>query len=571
MSNASSSSSHPYPADPIRVVHLRGSDRDIGRQHGELVGHAAAIGMPALYYSFWRRMLNHGPKGIAGVGFRVATALVDRVLVGRLLKAVPDFGKERMKGLSSATGRSAEELSTALVLPDLMPWLQAQLVRFRPEGFVSVRPPVFACSSFFHRGKRFLHGRNLDFPGVAYWDRYQVLQATFREGAIPFVAFTTAGVPLGGITGVNAEQISVSLHQHYCRESNLSGSLPFIIGEQILATARSLEQALAVLRDARISTAWAFLVSDGKKKEAFICERHPRAMGVRWLRREGEVLTHTNYFQSPECAPMEYATSVRMNWDNHARKSRLEELVRARGYGTAPADAAAFLSDHWDPHWDAEKILNRTVSQVYNIQSVVLDPERMLAWVAAGDCPIHLRHYEGFDLGAILSGGSGKTGESLAAYQFKSEELKQAKEEYILSFVSAFDGKLEQALGELRSLLGRTFFAEGAQVAAQLSMKFGDYRGAVELLESALSNLEALAKEKNKDLPPEYFECALYLARAYDLLDRRSSAVALYRRLAEHPELEDNNLRRIAVTAGPYGRTKLDRIVMPYSSYIPFE
>src|SRR5262249_3838545 len=154
-----------------------------------------------------------------------------------------------------------------LILPDLMPMLQAYLTRLKPALFIEATPPPkFGCSSFVSSGKHFLHGRNLDFPGVSFWDRYPVIQSTQRKGWLRYIGFTTAGVPRAGITGINEAQLSVSLHQHYCRETTLKGTLPFATAEEILGRAQTLQQAMDILRESIPATSWAFIITDGKTR-----------------------------------------------------------------------------------------------------------------------------------------------------------------------------------------------------------------------------------------------------------------------------------------------------------------
>lgn len=564
---------HPYPSQPIRVLHLRGDDRAIGRQHGEQVTEAASHGMATFYYEFWRRMSGQRPAGLfEGAAHRLATSFIDPVLVHRLMAKVPLFAQERIEGMSEALQRPYEQLSLALVLPDLFPMLQSLAAKFRPAMFVETNtPPLFGCSSFVYEGDQFLHGRNLDFPGVGYWDRYPVIQCVRRNGYIPYIGFASAGVPLAGITGVNEAQISVSLHQHYCRETSIQGSLPFLIAEELLGTCRTLDEALSFLRRHRVSTSWAFVVTDGKVRDGFIHECHPVASGTRFLKEHDGLLSHSNYFQSAECRAAEYATTCRMNWDNYWRKTRLENLVKAQGAALQPAQAASFISEHFDPYWGEEKPLNRTVSQAFNIQSLILDSHRMRVWMAAGDSPIHLRDFEEFDLGEIFAGREGRTGVLHPGYRFKDENLKKAKEKYILGFIAAFDGDQERSLGEVEDALASAFFAEGAQVAGVLNLKLGNLDKGLEWLSQGRASLEEKCRKKGLKLPPEYFETCLYQARAMDLLGKRREALQVYDYVAKHPDIEDTNVRALARKAGPYTQKKLSRVLMPFATYVPFE
>jgi hypothetical protein len=322
--------SHPFPAFATRIISVKGTDREIGRQHAAQVGDHLAIGMPAFYYRFWRAALLGDTQEKWRNPLRGAVGyLLDPLLVDQLLKNVPTFIHERIQGMVDVAGIASREYITALVLPDLLPMLQAYAGKFGLAKFIEANPPRFGCTSFVAQGKNFIHGRNLDFPGVSYWDRYPVIQLTEREGFLRYVGFTTAGVPMAGITGINEEKISVSLHQHYCIKTSLKGQLPFVIGEEILGRARTLKEAKEIILASEVSSSWAFVVCDGKSKEAFICESYPGRKEFRTFSHHP--MSHSNYFQTDGCRPSEYATTARMNWDNYWRKTRLENLVKEAG------------------------------------------------------------------------------------------------------------------------------------------------------------------------------------------------------------------------------------------------
>lgn len=561
-----------YPSLPIRVISVSGTDAEIGAQHGHLLESSLKQGMVKFYHRFWQDLSGEPPKGAVRKSIRLAAhQFLHRILIPRLIRSVPASFLERIEAMAKAVGESPEEHFVSLVLPDIFPLLQTRLENFRPEWFGLPTFPTFGCSSFLHLGKRFLHGRNLDFPGVAYWDRYPVLQLTQHKRGLRYVALTTAGVPLGGITGVNEAQISVALHQHYCRYGKFKGLLPFVIGEQILTEASNLQQAKDILLRSSVASAWAFIVTDGKTREAFICETHPYAKGFRTLSESHPLLVQTNYFQSEECRGSGYSAGARMSWDNYARKQRLEQVVRQAGYSLTERQSTAALSDHVDLYWGEEKVFNRTVSQVYNIQSVLFDTEAMQLWMAEGDSPVHLRNYVKFDLGAIFAGREGRTGDSLPPFAWKDLSKREAKEEYILSFVAEMDGKRDLAQEGLRRSLSHSFTPEAALTLSVIHLKFGAYDEAVQLLERAKTEIENRAEQLGKlRLPPEYFEILLTLARSHDLSGANGKGSALRRSLASHRLLEDSHLRRLAAGEGIYTKKNLDKIFTPYSSYIPF-
>jgi len=566
---------HPYPTRKTQVIFVEGSDVQMGKQHAEQLGDAVSLGMAPFYYGFFRRILN--PQGISSfeqLGYQLLSKGIDAFLVKSLVSQIPSTLRDRVRGVSEASQIPEEKFFTTLILPDLLPMLQAHWIKLNPRlGMPAAPPPRFGCSSFIAKGNRFLHGRNLDFPGVAYWDRYPVLQVSKPKKGLKTIGFTSAGVPLAGISGINEAGITVSLHQHYCVQTDWKGSLPFVISERILSEADTLKKAIEILKNARLASSWAFVVADGKTQNGFIFEAHPKRSGIRWLSEEGGVLSHSNFFQSEALKNTDYATTERMNWDNFWRRHTLDRNIRKHLDTLSPELAVQYLSDHTDGFWNEEKIVNRTVSQVYNIQSYVVDPVAMKLFLAEGDCPIHLRGYREYDLAELFSGTFRQSDTVFPSYQFKDEAKRKAKEEYILSFVAAFDENFHEALSGLKKSLEKAFTPEAALVAALVNLRLdGDIESSLDWVISAEEAIDQKMKSLQfQNYPPEYFEILLYQARIRDLKGQRGKAQQIYSRITQHPSLRDAGIFKLAKNAKPYTKKKVKRLIMPYSTYIPFD
>ena len=151
----------------------------------------------------------------------------------------------------------------------------------------------------------------------------------------------------------------------------------------------------------------------------------------------------------------------------------------------------------------------------------------------------------------------------------KNEKKRQAKEAYVISFIEAFDNNLDKAKNEVLRSLALDYCPEASMVAAILFAKQHDFAKALDLLEQGKAFIEKKAKDLGREsLPPEYFETSLFRARVLDLMGKREEALKQYHDLSVSPDLEDANLRRLAVLKKPYTKKKLATILMPYSSYI---
>ena len=174
-------------------------------------------------------------------------------------------------------------------------------------------------------------------------------------------------------------------------------------------------------------------------------------------------------------------------------------------------------------------------------------------------------------LGAIFSGRESKTGKSFEGYVFSKPNRFKAKNSFIHSFIHSFEGKMSEARIELEQTLKFEDFPEARLISGLIAMKEGDIEAASDMFKAAQTLIEREKEKLGKFFfPPEYFEVWLYCARALDLQDKREEALKQYSEIAAHSDLKDTVIRKIAVSKKRYRKENLERIMMPYSSYLPF-
>ena len=555
----------------FQVLHSRGDDAAVGRAHAERFPDGVRDGMVSLYVGLWRRMLGADAGIVAGPLAKAVERLIDTVVLKPLTDSIPDGYRTRIRAVADASKTPERDLLLASVLPDVLPIAQGALARWLPKRFVERRAPelsspapvAFGCSSALLAGPSGLVGRNLDFPGVGYWDRFPVLQSYEMPGKLRYVGVSSAGIPFAGITGVNEAGLYVALHQHYSRDFKRRGVAPFFVAEDVLGQCRTVAEAVEMVSRGPVASAWAFLLADAAGNRAIV-ERSPKTVG---RRPDDTLLTHSNFFQSDACRPNEYAASERMNWDNWYRNDRLRRRLGDKPVATV-AEVASAMSDHVDGFWGEEKPANRIVAQLYNIQSVVYDPSTRSLWLAEGPTPIHLGSYRRYNLGEIFSGREGRSTETVPGYSFQNPAVSRARLHYSKSFIDGFEGRWDLSAEWMERAQKEFYTAEGALVLGILRMKQDRFADALATIQEGLAFVEK--RRGTRAFPPEYFELALYEARALDLLGKRTEAVARYRAVAAHPGLGDRNLKAIAHRAKAFTKRDADRLFAPFSSYVPF-
>lgn len=156
---------------------------------------------------------------------------------------IPEAYKEEMRGLSDGSGVPLEMVQRAQVLPETA---------------------EFACSACAAWGKatrdgHFYQVRNLDWEVRAHVQDYAVIVVYKPDHGVPFVNVTWAGF-LGVFTGINAEKIAIgSIGDYYGREhERYDGITVAFLARRVLQECRTLDEAVAMIRDARRTSAYVY-------------------------------------------------------------------------------------------------------------------------------------------------------------------------------------------------------------------------------------------------------------------------------------------------------------------------
>lgn len=285
--------------------------------------------------------------------------------------------------------------------------LARAMQRFRRAGRPGMGCTGFAAGGGRTADGRMLHGRTFDGAFFAWNDHPGLFLIDERESNpdwLPYAAVGTAGLPYpGGISGLNAAGLSVSLHQmstvRYATGAPYGrwDIAPFVM-QRILREARTLEEAIGLVEETRHFAAWTMLVADAKAGRALRIEISG-GLGKVVALDAGETIAQTNHFLAPALAETH-------DWfaDAHFTPTFGKWLeTRARMQTVAPRLASAagqidtdwaidMLADHEDGALGGDlRSFGRTVVKAYGIAAHLMraDPRRRRGmdevWLTIGD------------------------------------------------------------------------------------------------------------------------------------------------------------------------------------------
>ncbi len=311
--------------DGQRRLLLRGTPREIGRQHGKLLAENVRrlarriVYGVGLYYSIEK-----------GAWF----ADEARGLVERQRPFIEPSFFEEMQGLAEGSGLPFDLIAAANIFPEF-----------------------FHCSGVALRGKatvggELLHARVLDYMTHAGLQDEAVVMAIAKEGALRFVNVSYAGF-IGSVTGMNEARVAIG--EMGGRGEGLWDGTPMsFLVRGALENCNSTEAVLEYMRGRPRTCEYYYVVSDGKDRSCAGIKATPDLFEV--------VPPGTTHPQLPE--PVEDA--VLMSAD-----SRYQELVRRVRAQYGKIDEERLI-----------EILDRPVSMKSNLHNAIFAPERLALRIA---------------------------------------------------------------------------------------------------------------------------------------------------------------------------------------------
>jgi hypothetical protein len=378
--------------NPLLVLHLHGTQEEMGAQHGRLLReHGGGGGAFEAYRTLPERlMLARYKRSSDRVLARLLHPLVG-VALGRLERARPGHYLARTRAFFAALGLPASA-TRYLGVMDAFQGVVGTVTRW---GFVSfgqraasALPP--ACSSLVVWGDasadgRLLHARNFDFPGIGVWDRWPTVVFCNPAEGLRYGFVTTRGADVPGVTAFNEAGLTVALHTRFHRDVTFDGVTAVDLGHEIARYAESLDDAVRIARSHRIASTWGLSVSSARERRALILEVAASGVQVVLPAPGEEFIGTTNRYRHPALQVDEVAPTACFIEHCESRYERLRTWARRGGLDIE--DLKRMLADHGDTGTDGERAAGGVLAQPITVKSVVVDPERQCIHVATGDVP----------------------------------------------------------------------------------------------------------------------------------------------------------------------------------------
>jgi len=332
-----------------RVLHLKGSYREMGRQHGVLLKEEILAGANLI-------------KIIGAVAWKKDYQASIREAWTRTSPFIPQKYKDEMAGLAEAVGLSEEDVQNFTIFPEL-----------------------FHCSGFAVWGKAteggvLFHGRVLDYMRDAGMDRYALVIVHEPEGGNAFVNIGYSGM-LGSVTGMNVKRVAVGEMGGGGGEK-WDGMPMSLLVRECLEKADTMEQVRQIMTDTPRTCQYYYCVSDSKADNG-----RGSAFGVA---AEPDRIDFIGPGEAHPLLPRPFKDVVLMSAGDRYRclADRVEKM-----YGRITPGVAL-------------DIMSRGVAMKSNMHNALFKPDTLEFWVANSTVqePASNRPYVHYDLKELMKG-----------------------------------------------------------------------------------------------------------------------------------------------------------------------
>ena len=382
----------------ILVLHLSGTDVEMARQHGELLSAEIAAGMlPLLVPMFGQVASNNSfaervQNRLASFGFSL--------LCRKISANLPKQYKRVYRELAAAAKIPSEIARLAPGVPDALMVMLDLLERrsrfFRPPQII---PDSMGCSGFVAlrdatANGHVIHGRNLDYEGFGYWDRFPLIAFCQPSKGQRYAWISTAGLHGNVLTSMNDAGLFMGSNTAPTREVSLKGYPMIAVNDRIIRDATTIGQAIDLMPELRCASGYNMILSHGDCNDAVVIEHSHSSHRVRYP--EKNLLISTNHYLHPHMSKTFPARPVVDLANSEGRYKQLQLMLEEQQGSLTPRIAANCLR-HIRRVDGVLQPLADNICNYMNLSSVVADMTARRIYVAADRAPVALGQFVSFD------------------------------------------------------------------------------------------------------------------------------------------------------------------------------
>jgi hypothetical protein len=384
------------------VLRLRGSQREMGAQFGELsaarggYAEAAALytGPPTMAARIIGAGLPHRLRAPVEVAADTILARQRARLDRHRRRQFPEYAARTGAGFAGL-GLPADKASAVFVMDVLQNaiGLASRTGMFDRHEFAAVP----SCSSLAVWGAStesgdLLHARNFDFPGASIWDLGPTVVFCDPLDGLRYGFVTTRGLDAPGITCFNEAGLTLTVHTRFHRDVNYRGPSVIDLGHELIRTSRTIDDAVRTARRLGAASTWGLLVSSATEQRAVVIETTGAATDVVEPGEGASHLSCTNRYLSPTLQRGQVTTSSAFAIDSDSRFAQLEAFVAKHGGGIDAEGLEELLGDYAAPGLvdrtdEVTRLSGPSVVSPITVASIVAEPAAAAIRVSVGRAP----------------------------------------------------------------------------------------------------------------------------------------------------------------------------------------
>ncbi len=387
----------PVPArssNPLLVVRLRGTQAEMGAQHGRILLEQGGYEAAADFYPELPRKLlsDDSATDLAQqlIG-RFGTRALDWAMK-RMEQHRPKAYLERTRAFIDALDPDRSNLSHYLMIMDVFQNVVGLAGRYGLGPFP--RAPQ-ACSTLMvwdsaSEGGALRHARNFDLPGIGVWDRAPEVVFCEPDEGVRYGFVTTRGADTPGVTAFNEAGLTLTMHTRFHRDVRLNGAGVVDLGHDIIRRAETLDDAARIAQERPVNSTWGIAISAAREHKAIVIETTGKLTAVVEPKGGDDFLMATNRYRHPQTKKGEVQSSPAWAQHSDGREARIRMLAEdgvTRG-GLTVGELGRVMGDHQDASAPGRaRPAGGVVAQALTVKTIVAEPEAQRIRVSAGQVP----------------------------------------------------------------------------------------------------------------------------------------------------------------------------------------